>query len=339
MRPVSTKVLRLGVAEIVLLLSSTPAAMTANPEGVESIVGQVRTDNGQVIPAGVTVRLDNPEGEAQQQPANSDGRFEFDNLPKVSYRLTATAEGFQPAEKDIDLRYGASPYIVTILLSPLNRTKQDPKALPALTDMQAPGSARKEYEKGARALAAKELDQARTHFEAAVALYPCYARAQTDLALTLTVLHQAPRAEAALKKALACDPGYLDAYPQLAQLYNAEKQYAASEALLAEGVRRAPDAWAIYYQLGVAYYGQAEYGKAEAAFLKARSLNSTPPPELHVKLADVYLKERTYDKAYAEMLAYLKADASGRFAAKVKKVMQLMKPTDALPAKAQDAKP
>jgi tetratricopeptide (TPR) repeat protein len=288
-------------------------------------MGQVRTEDGQVIPSGVNLRLETGEGGmVGQQPANSDGQFEFDNLRKIIYHLTATADGFQPAEKDVDLGYGANRVIVNLLLTPLTKTRQVASALPTLTDMQAPGKARKEYEKGVHALMEKDVGEARARFEAAVAIFPCYARAQTDLALALTMQHESSGAEAALKKALLCDPGYLDAYPQLGQLYNAEKKFAESETVLQQGLRHSAGAWSIYYQLGVAYYGLKEYAKAEETFLKSRSLNQSPPAELHVKLADVYLKESSYDKAYAEMQAYLRADPGGRLAAKVKNIMQQM---------------
>ena len=47
-----------------------------------------------------------------------------------------------------------------------------------------------------------------------------------------------------------------------------------------------------------------------------------PTPDLHVKLADVYLKEGAFDKAYSEMDQYLQADPEGRFAAKTREVMK-----------------
>lgn len=308
-----------------ILLGWVLNAVPAAGQGTATIMGQVRTDNGQVIPFGVTVRLETGEGrQVAQQPANSDGQFEFDDLRKTTYQLTATADGFQPAEKEIDLAFGANRIIVNLLLTPLAKTRQVASALPTLTDMQAPSKARKEYEKGVHALMEKDVSAARARFEEAVSIFACYARAQADLAVALTLQHESSGAEAALKKALLCDPGYLDAYPQLGQLYNAEKKFAESEAVLQQGLRHSASAWSIYYQLGVACYGQGQYGKAEEAFLKSLSLNQSPPSELRVKLADVYLKERAYDKAYAEMQAYLRADPNGRLAAKVKNIMQQM---------------
>ena len=43
-----------------------------------------------------------------------------------------------------------------------------------------------------------------------------------------------------------------------------------------------------------------------------------------MKVADVYLAQEAYDKAYAEMQAYLQAQPSGRFAEKIRKIIREM---------------
>jgi tetratricopeptide (TPR) repeat protein len=279
------------------------------------------------------ITLETDSGErAAQTPANTEGRFELAGLKKLRYRLTVTAEGFETWQQDVDLGHGASQYTVRITLTPLNKVKETAAPAPALTDAQAPKTARKEYEKGSRALASSQLDEARTHLEKAVSEFPCYARAQTDLAVVLTERHELRGAEAALRKAFQCDPGFPDAYIQLGQLLNAEKKFAESADLLQDGVRRSPGAWQFYYQLAMAHYGLKEYSQAEEEYLKVQSINPSPPAELHVKLADVYLKENAYDKAYAQMQAYLQAEPEGRFASKIKAIMRQMESSGALGA-------
>jgi outer membrane protein assembly factor BamD (BamD/ComL family) len=311
------------------LLASLPAACQ------ETVVlsGQVVTYTGQTVPSGVTITLETESGErAAQTPANTEGRFELANLKKLRYRMTVTAEGFETWQQDLDLGHGASQYTVRITLTPLNKIKQIPASAPALTDEQARKTARKEYEKGSRALAARQLDEARTHLEKALSEFPCYARAQTDLAVVLTERRELPGAEAALRQAVQCDPGFPDAYTQLGQLLNAEKKFAESADLLQDGLRRSPGAWQFYYQLAIAHFGLKQYSQAEEEYLKVQSLNPNPPADLHVKLADVYLKENAYDKAYAQMQAYLRAEPEGRFAAKIKAIMRQIEFSGALRA-------
>jgi len=321
--------LSVGFCLSVGLLVPLPAACQ------ETVVlsGQVVTYTGQTIRSGVMITVETEYGErAAQTPANSEGRFEIPGLKKLRYRLIVTAEGFETWQQDIDLGRGVSQYTVRITLTPLNKVKADPTATPALTDDQAPKTARKEYEKGSRALAAHQLDEARQHLEKALSEFPCYARAQTDLAVVLTERRELPGAEAALRKAVQCDPGFPDAYTQLGQLLNAEKKFAESADLLQDGLRRSPDAWQFYYQLAMAHFGLKQYSQAEEEYLKVQSLNTHAPADLHVKLADVYLKENAYDKAYAQMQAYLQAEPEGRFALKIKAIMRQMESSGALRA-------
>ena len=311
------------------LLAPVPAA------GQETVVlsGQVVTYTGQTISTGVMITLETEMGErAAQAPANSAGRFEIPGLRKLRYHLTVTAEGFETWQQDIDLGLGVSQYNVRITLTPLKKVKEAPAPTRALTDEQAPKTARKEYENGSRALAARQLDEARTHLEEALSEFPCYARSQTDLAVILTERRDLPGAEAALRKAVQCDPGFPDAYTQLGQLLNAEKKFAESADLLQDGVRRSPGAWQFYYELAIAHFGLKQYSQAEEEYLKVQSLNPNAPADLHVKLADVYLKENAYDKAYALMQAYLQAEPEGRFAAKIKAIMRQMESSGALRA-------
>jgi tetratricopeptide (TPR) repeat protein len=116
----------------------------------------------------------------------------------------------------------------------------------------------------------------------------------------------------------------LDAYNGLGQLFYLEKKYQESAAILQEGLRRSPSSWQFHYQLGADHYYLREYSKAEQEYLKAESLDSAVPAEIHVKLADVYLKQSAYDKAYAEMQAYLRMEPEGRFAAEIKNIMRHM---------------
>jgi tetratricopeptide (TPR) repeat protein len=76
--------------------------------------------------------------------------------------------------------------------------------------------------------------------------------------------------------------------------------------------------------LGIANFGLGDYAKAGQEYQKVLSLNPTPPPDYHVKVADVYLAEKAYDKAYMEMQAYLQTEPSGRFADKIRRIIQEM---------------
>jgi len=196
---------------------------------------------------------------------------------------------------------------------------------PSLTDAQAPRRARQEYEQGIKALGANRISDAKAHFAKAVKDYPCYARAQTAEALSLISDRDLKGAEVALRKAIECDAGFSSACLKLGELYNAELRFRESAQVLEGGLRLDPGSWKFHYQLAGAYDGLATYARAEAEYLMSESLTPPAPPDVHVKLADVYSKERQFGRAYGEMKAYLAADPNGRFAGKVREVMKQMR--------------
>lgn len=333
-----------ALALIVLLGTSSVYAATDEEKG--TVAGQVTTVNGKTIPFGVSVQLEAPGGQiAGQQPADSSGHFQFDYVEKKDYTLLVTADGYQPATQEVDLRYGDQLF-VTIRLTPLDHASiKDRGAVTSLEDLKVPDRAKRRYVKGDRALKTQNLPAARKFFELAVQEYPCFAQAQLGLATVLIATKQSSQAETALRKAIQCAPTFLDAYVELSQLFNEENRYDESSKLLQPAIARSPDTWQLRYQMGVAHYGMKQYEEAEKDFLGVRSLNQTPPPILHIKLADVYLKKSDFGRAYVEMQSYLTEQPEGRFAPKTRVVIQQMKADGLVPAdspsatSSQNAKP
>jgi tetratricopeptide (TPR) repeat protein len=301
-----------------------------------NIVGRVRTDQGAVVKSAM-VRLETPDGErVAEQPVSTAGEFYFSFIPKRQYVLVVTADGFETYRESIDLGEGANEVTKNVVLSALGTTTRPKAQPPALSDVQAPKEAKREYEKAEKALQSHKLGEVRKHLQAAVGQYPCYARAQTDLGLLLSQQKDYKDSEAAFRTSIKCDPGYLDAYPSLGALLNAERRYDEALTVLEQGLRQAPGSWQFYFQMGVAEYGLKHYDGAEQQYRKAQSLTSAPAAELDAKLADVYLRKNDFPKAYAEMQDYLKADPNGALAPRIKTIMKQMESAGVL--QAQQAK-
>lgn len=311
---------------LVALLMSTgasgqrPTAIT----GSCTMNGQVQTDRGMVV-KNALVRLETLEGErVEEKPATTAGQFFFSSIPKGDYVLVVTADGFETYREAVNMREGPDQYNVSVNLTPLGKAAPARADPPALSDAQAPKQARSNYQRAEKAIAARKYGEARKRLEAAVALYPCYARAQTRLGLVMSQQKDYPDAEAAFRRSISCDPGYLDAYLELGQLLNAEKRYEEAMPVLEQGLRQAPASWEFYCQAGLAQYGLKHYDVAELEFSKAKSLAPGAIPEIDARLADVYLKENSFQKAYASMQEYLKAAPNGRLAARIRTIIAQM---------------
>lgn len=315
-------------------------ALPGMAQRTASLQGQVATDRGGV-PLSAIVKLEASDGRVvEERPANANGEFQFFGLRMTSYVLTVTAPGFRTSRQEVDMRMAGGSAGVRIFLSPAEKPKLHGPKFPSLTDQSAPRKAQKEVEKGLHLLQRGQWHEAQLHFEKAVGMYPCYARAQALLGMALAAQNQQPPAEAALRKALACDRDFLPPYTLLGQILNGEKRFAESEKVLQEGLRRAPGNWQLYYELGIAHYGLGQYAVAEQDFVKAKSFNPKPPPDLYIKLAAVYLKEAALDKAHAEMQAYLLAEPNGPLADKIRQTMKEIEASGKLhPAQAKAASP
>ena len=290
-----------------------------------SVVGKVTTEEGQPIPRGAAVSVQGDNGTTvAQQSVDSQGHFQIDNLAsgRRLYRLTVKADGYYPCEQSLNLRDGSGVVTVQVVLTRVSKAAQSDAGLPLLTDMSAPRKARKAYDKGVREWGAHRLPEAQRQFAAAVAEYPCYARAQTSLAAVLISKRDLPAAEAALRKAIQCDPGFADSFASLGRVLNSEKRFSESEAALEQGLRTSPSAWVLYDELASAHYNQGLYPQATDEWLRALSLNPKGPSELHTKLAAAYLRQGNTHDAYLEMQTYLRLDPSGRFAAQAHSLMR-----------------
>jgi len=285
------------------------------------IQGTVRVEEGNKHIPGATVRLEDQEGHVvEEEDVSTYGQFCFEGLGQVTYTLIVTADGYETYVHRLDLTNSGGMNTVSITLKPNRETAGASPS--ARTDATAPKKARKELERGVRASQERRLSEAHAHFEKAVKIYPCYARAQVHLALTLMRESDAPGAETPLKKAVECDPDFLEPYLELGRLLNAEHRYVESRAVLVEGVRRAPGSWQLYYHLGQADEGLKNYPLAEQDLLRALSFGPAVSAAVHEKLANVYLREKTYGKAYAEMGAYLQIAPNGQYAGTMRAVMQ-----------------
>jgi len=317
---------RTGFLFFLLLFSAAPGLC----QQTFVVEGQVLTDRGMPPATTANLHLETQEGQVvADQPADSRGRFRFINLSRQAYHLTVTAEGFQTLQQWVDLCRGESRFLITVTITSLEKAKSK-GAMVSITDLSAPRKARKEYEKGQRAFQKENLPEARRHLENAVAEYPCYARAQTNLGMTLELLGENAPAESAFRKAVECDAGFHEAHVQLGIFLNHQKRFAESAADLRKVIGHFPGSWQLSYQLAAAEYGLGQYPQAAQEYLRAQSMSSEIPAEIHIRLADVYTQQGAYADAYAELQAYLRAEPQGRFAAKATDVIQRMEKTGVL---------
>jgi tetratricopeptide (TPR) repeat protein len=320
-KPLLLAFLSLGLVSLARAQQRRQRVNVVRDEG--QVQGTVRLDGGNKDNVKAVVRLEDPQGRiVGEEDVSANGQFSFTGLPELQYTLFVAADGYETNIQRLDLTSGGAMPALDIVLRPTRNEEANSISSAARTDATAPAKARKELEKGVRASEQRKLREAQAHFGKAIRIYPCYARAQVGLALTLMRGGDSAQAEAPLKKAIECDPDFVEPYLHLGRLFNAEQRYIEGRSVLAEGVRRSPGSWVLYYHLGQADEGLKNYALAEEELLRALSFGPRVSASVHEKLAEVYLRDNAYDKGYAEMRAYLQAYPQGPYAARIKAVMR-----------------
>ena len=208
-KPVLLVCLTLGLA---LSASAQQRHRRETVQGFDvQIQGRVRMEEGNKHIPGATVRLEDQQGHVvEEEDVSTNGQFCFEGLGELAYTLIVTANGYETYVQRLDPTNEGGTTNVNIVLRPIKNEEITAPGDAARTDATAPKKARKELERGLRASQERRLSEAHAHFEKAVKIYSCYARAQVHLALTLMRERDSPRAETPLKKAIECDPDFVE---------------------------------------------------------------------------------------------------------------------------------
>jgi tetratricopeptide (TPR) repeat protein len=139
----------------------------------------------------------------------------------------------------------------------------------SLTSLKATKEARKSYDRGLAAANRQKYEEAAKAFEAAVAAYPQYAQAWSDLGLVQVALKRPVDARASWERAVKCDAQYLKPYVQLARLAVGEGRNEDAIDITSRGLEFSPVEFpALYFYNAVANFNLKHYDAAEKSALQ-----------------------------------------------------------------------
>ena len=296
------------------------------PSWAGFIRGVVRYDNQR--PADhVILRLRSDIVDYQDETQTDDqGRFNFDGVPLSTFHLTIEGQGFRTYESHIDISMSKMAYEMITL-----RLDKDPDANAVPPEgpkgelnariAQIPPEARKEFEAGKKALAARDVPATLKHFQKAIELYPSYAEAYQLLGVTNMELGRFPDAEAELKKAVELEPKLATAYFALGICSNQMTKYAEAETALARGLELDPKSADGHYHIAEAYWNLGRFEESEPHARKALALNADMAPA-YVLLGNAMLRKRDAPGALKEFKEYLRLAPQGEFAPATKAAVE-----------------
>lgn len=240
---------------------------------------------------------------------DSGGRFEAASSYGGAYVVSIAEPGYEPVEQHVDANSGLSGVIFT--LKPVKSSPSPEGYTVSVHDLNVPGKARKEFEKGLDRLQKRDFEGGISHFKEATDAFPDYYEAFYQLGLANLELRRRDDAERALQKAIDLSGGH-NADPQFAlgALLCDRGQYSDAERVIRLGLESDSTSWRGYLFLGQALFGQNQLPAAEknARFALSRRSDLS---SAYILLANIAIRRHDYRTAINELDTFLRLKPDG----------------------------
>lgn len=243
----------------------------------------------------------------------------YAGIALLSCELDVSAPGYLPLSKPIILNDSADIGGLdsgSLILRPVAPIQT---GMVSVTSLLVPKNARKEFEKGDQEAHSNHLASAIEHLKKAVAEYDKYAAAWNALGRIYSTNHDSQPARAAFEKATIADPKYIPPYVGLAAVELSDGKYQSALEAAEEALTLDPNVTLAAFIQAAANYKLNRLDAAEKSGRDAERRPHQNIPQLHVLLAEIYMRKQDYLGAAPEMRAYLKEWPRGEFAGEMKK--------------------
>ena len=314
----------------VLICAAWAAPAPAQREGTpfpirRSITGQVRYANGGAPAENIIVRLERfSGGYVGEERTDRLGKFRFSGLAAEQYVVSIRMPDYREVRRQVELETNPSEYL-QLQLTPEKTDGAAPAASGRTLDANVPAEAHAELEKARAALRDnKKVEEALTHLEKAVRIYPRFYEAQLLLGTAYMDAGKWEQSAAALGRAREINPKSGAAPLALGEVYRHQKKYDEAERLLQEGLAIDEKSAAGHYTLGRVYWDKGDYVKAGPQV--GRALQLKPDfAEAHLLAGNILLRARQGENALTEFQEYLRLAPNGEFAGQARQMVEKIK--------------
>jgi tetratricopeptide (TPR) repeat protein len=301
---------------ILLTISSAlPIVASAQTSRDGAISGRLLFD-GAVSCDRVVVELERVENQAIDFTLADMGcGFRFDRIAKGNYFVHVKVDGYSDVRQAVDVADGglsAAPLIITMSPAPTRISRQRSGNIVDASELleQYPRKAVDLYKKSISDRKKGRRDKAIEDLEQAVKIAPNFYQAQNDLGVLYSMMNRPEDAEKHLVQAHELNRNSTEPLINLASLYLDQDKPDRAEEVSQEAVRNDSKSGPALFNLGIALYKLARLDKAEDALMKA--LQVAPKMfQVHLALANVYMKLRQYDRMVAQLNSYLDQNPNG----------------------------
>jgi Flp pilus assembly protein TadD len=266
----------------------------------------------------LTVELSGGSGPSESTTVNSDGTFEFRSAPAGSYELRVLGVGGDVLHQEMVFISG-SPQTLAIRLadnSNATRTTGVPNASRSMDNTisiqqlshKVPPLAKKAFDKGVRAEADGNHQEAAEAFRQAVAIDPEYVDALNELGAAEAALGELADAAQQFQKAVDLAPEHPLALPNLSIVLAKLRRFHDAAIVARRALKIVPDSGRIHYILAACIL--VEVGDTDEA-LENLERSTNEVPKAHLVAADLLVSRGRTKDAIKHLEEYLRVAPPG----------------------------
>jgi tetratricopeptide (TPR) repeat protein len=263
----------------------------------------------------VIVKLATQLGYDRQTYTDDSGRYEFSELPRGFFLLSARSIDDPKLTSDVveaETGRGALARFPVNLFLRVRSDKTVTKASSPVVStaemaQRVPGKARKSYDKGLKLVSQGKREQAERHFTRAIAAFPGYFQAYAERGSAHAAAGKISEAAADFRHALEINPRYGPALRGSGICNFQLGRYSEAAAELEKAAAMEPAAARNFLLLGVVQAVLNRTNEALASLRHALWLDPEGCVRARLHLAKIYIKEGRTKPALAQLEAYLEA--------------------------------
>jgi Tfp pilus assembly protein PilF len=300
------------------------------PGSTFEVSGQVLAANHRAM-ENVTVRLETASGAlVDEGTADSAGRFRFSRLRSGQYRISAKADGVVAFPQPVDVTRASPRMYVMLQLVPeaaVFRSREPASA--GVVDARVPAKAAAELTKARTALDSLKFEEAVSHLQKAVAIYPDFFEAQLLLGKLFVEKNQWVKAMEELTRALKINPNSVSAMVLMGEVYRRQRKYKEAQEVLENALKVEQNSWDANYTLGRVYWETNNLAKA--GFYIAHTLELQPNlADAHLLAGNIFVRAGLPNNALVEYQEYLRLSPKGEFSVEVHNLVDKLKKSQQL---------
>jgi len=281
------------------------------------ISGRVSLPSGFTLEGYARITLRTDQSILSTLYTNSSGEFQIRNLSQGIYFVEAeiSKSNFETVVRRVELGRG-----LTVTVNLELREKKDPLGDRASRVVSAaelrqtiPSAAKKQYELGLKFVNKGDFQQAASHFQEALTIYPEYLAARNDLGAQYLKLKQLDEAQKHFEMVLANDPKNFNAKFNMGLVQVERHNYTDAIGLLNQAVAIDSTRPVARLWIGIAKLEMGDLEVAEQELTRALIMGGAECVAAHYHLARIYFSRGAIQDATRSVQAYIQQAPRGEF--------------------------